>query len=93
MEWDTFEGIYAVVDTDKRLESLVELQLEKARLVERLGALEAQTAELISEVHEEASAKMKESDVLRATEVCPEERKILKMTIEGHLSTMLASRV
>mmetsp|Transcript_4687 Transcript_4687/g.6487 ORF Transcript_4687/g.6487 Transcript_4687/m.6487 type:complete len:159 (+) Transcript_4687:841-1317(+) len=51
LEYDTFEAGCMVCNDQDQMDRFVDIQMEKARLIERLGILESQTADFVYSVH------------------------------------------
>mmetsp|Transcript_7032 Transcript_7032/g.21412 ORF Transcript_7032/g.21412 Transcript_7032/m.21412 type:complete len:406 (+) Transcript_7032:149-1366(+) len=63
LEYNFYDSARAIDESDAFFNQLVSLQLEKAKLIERLGALEALTAELICDAHEKVSKEKRRSEL------------------------------
>ncbi|KAJ8905249.1 hypothetical protein NDN08_001757 [Rhodosorus marinus] len=52
LEYETFEAGCMVCNDQDQMDRFVDIQMEKARLIEQLGILESQTADFVYSVHE-----------------------------------------
>eukprot|EP00188_Purpureofilum_apyrenoidigerum_P002367 Plantae.Rhodophyta-Purpureofilum_apyrenoidigerum.ctg24658.p1 GENE.Plantae.Rhodophyta-Purpureofilum_apyrenoidigerum.ctg24658~~Plantae.Rhodophyta-Purpureofilum_apyrenoidigerum.ctg24658.p1 ORF type:complete len:363 (+),score=74.04 Plantae.Rhodophyta-Purpureofilum_apyrenoidigerum.ctg24658:303-1391(+) len=99
LEYSFYDSARAIDESDAFFNQLVGLQLEKAKLVERLGALEALTAELICDAHEKISKERRrtEANKTKSNEDGDDQDfadiESRRTAIEMHVRSVLASRV